>query len=239
MTISNNLEKRIEYLKKIRILKINGTHIETIELRTNLGILMEKLKKNDETDLDNENIEMILKEIFEIINDDQIEDIEPLVEQYKMYRLIVKNRNIEIEKYNSKRIRKFLCFLKKDKISNLSNENRNLWGSSRQMLFGKIVVDELNKEYKMNMHPVFGCLLSPTGGITGPGNFFLFRHIVNFPIIMHTVVHDAAGYLLLHHNLGPGYNYLDKYTCLPMLSPLNFIFGGIRFWTNLLKEEIK
>jgi len=244
MTISSEKDERIKYLKDISCsYRLNGTHYATVELRSKLGILMERLKDCDDITNDQnkpyDNTKLILKEIFDIINDTSI-NLENFYDQYKNYHIILKDRDNKIDKYNSKRIRKVFCFLKKGKISNLSDSNKNIWGSSRQFLFGKIVIDELNKEYKLNLHPIFGCLLSPTGGVTGPSNFFLFRTLINLPLIIHTVIHDAAGYLYINHNLGPSYCYLD-HSCglLPKSSPLNLVFGGIRFWKKFIKEKVQ
>jgi len=237
MYISINLQERIEYLKSIRFCKICGTHNANVELRSNLGFFMEKLKKQDSHLILNENTKTILKKIFDIIKKDGL-IFDNFCNQYTTYCNMIKKRDDEISKYNKKYHRKIFCFLKK-RVSNLSDSNVNIWGSSRQLLFGKIVVDEINNKYKTNLHPIFGCLLSPTGGITGPGNLFLFRNIVNFPMIMHTIVHDSTGYLFNFHNLGPSYCYLEhRCFLLPKSSSLNFIFRGITFWTDVMEGKI-
>ena len=210
MYISINLQERIEYLKSIRFCKICGTHNANVELRSNLGFFMEK---QDSHLILNENTKTILKKIFDIIKKDGL-IFDNFCNQYTTYCNMIKKRDDEISKYNKKYHRKIFCFLKK-RVSNLSDSNVNIWGSSRQLLFGKIVVDEINNKYKTNLHPIFGCLLSPTGGITGPGNLFNF------------------------HNLGPSYCYLEhRCFLLPKSSSLNFIFRGITFWTDVMEGKI-
>jgi hypothetical protein len=99
-----------------------------------------------------------------------------------------------------------------------------LWGSKRQFMFGKVVVDVL---FERNVHPVFGILLRPTGGGIGPGsnNWDLTQAlqspvakilgglaIIDVPrlgdgVVHHAAVHDAGGYLKRSFNKGPGYTY--------------------------------
>ncbi len=236
MYISINLNDRVEYLKKLQFYQIKGTHNADIEFRSDLGILMEKLKSKDQgcAEMDYNDVRLILKNILDIIKGEIV--LEKFYNQYKNYRILIKNRNNEIQKYNNKFFRKIFCFLQKE-VPNLRYTNRSIWGSSRQLLFGKIVVDEINNEYKFNLHPIFGSLLSPTGGITGPGNLVFLKNIINFPIIMHTIVHNGAGYLYVCHKLGPGYNYLEEKSCLPKSSSLNFIFGGIKFWNEIVNKD--
>ena len=85
-------------------------------------------------------------------------------------------------------------------------------GSRGQLLFGKALGDAFG------IHEVFGALLSPTGGLVGPGNDFLpmegwvdaFHTAPDNPIGLHGTMHDAGGYLKAYHNEGPGYNYRES-----------------------------
>lgn len=89
----------------------------------------------------------------------------------------------------------------------LNNDSTSSFrGSLDHLLFGKIVGDALG------LHPVFGAMLNPTGGICGPDNSNIFlRSLGKIPMFRrHSIVHDAAGYLRLYHGLGPGYLYLKK-----------------------------
>jgi pimeloyl-ACP methyl ester carboxylesterase len=78
--------------------------------------------------------------------------------------------------------------------------------SDGQLRFGKIIGDAFG------IDAVFGSLVSPTGGIVGPGNSFpVFGHLdPKSPVSIHGAVHDAAGYLYNCHNMGPGYDYLNN-----------------------------
>ncbi|KAI6655172.1 Protein of unknown function DUF909 [Oopsacas minuta] len=86
----------------------------------------------------------------------------------------------------------------------LNNDSTSLFrGSLDHLLFGKIVGDALG------LHPVFGAMLNPTGGICGPDNSNIFlRALGKIPMMRrHSIVHDASGYLRLYHGVGPGYLY--------------------------------
>ncbi|NOR60928.1 MAG: hypothetical protein GQ535_00345 [Rhodobacteraceae bacterium] len=79
-------------------------------------------------------------------------------------------------------------------------------GSREQLMFGKVLGDALG------IHEVFATLLSPTGGLVGPGNMLIGSvaspHLSpDNPVALHGTVHDAAGYLDSFHDEGPGYNY--------------------------------
>ncbi len=83
------------------------------------------------------------------------------------------------------------------------------WGDINQLRFGKIVGDELG------LNPIFGALLSPTGGYIGPGMKMPDLHNdlsttgSGEAWLYHAAVHDAAGYLYNYHGVGPGYTYGD------------------------------
>ncbi len=124
-------------------------------------------------------------------------------------------------------------------------------GSRSQLMFGKVLGDAFG------IHEVFAALLSPTGGLVGPGNDLLPGCIESphlspdNPVALHGTVHDAAGYLKSFHNKGPGYNYRDDYfeglateaiECLPadfqsFMLPLTGQASGIYFWTMEVGED--
>jgi hypothetical protein len=85
------------------------------------------------------------------------------------------------------------------------DENEAFVGSVGNLLFGRIVGDALG------LHPVFGAMLNPTGGIVGPGNSTGFMRCVGTApgLNRHALGHDAFGYLLNFHQRGPGYCYLE------------------------------
>lgn len=119
--------------------------------------------------------------------------------------------------------------------------------SRGQLLFGKVLGDAFG------IHEVFASLLSPTGGLVGPGNDLLAKKVdfkvgpfkgsfdlkidalhlaADNPIAMHGTVHDAAGYLLNYHDVGPGYNYLgSRIEPLSTNDPLSGQISGIfTYW---------
>ncbi len=93
------------------------------------------------------------------------------------------------------------------------------WGSRRQILCGKVVGDNLG------VHPAFAILVNPEGGLIGPGDSGITSILdPNLKGLFdenawdyHGAAHDAYGYLINNHQIGPGYEYID--------SPLNYLDG--------------
>lgn len=105
--------------------------------------------------------------------------------------------------------------------------------SRSQLLFGKVLGDAFG------IHEVFAALLSPTGGLVGPGNWLVpgavkAGHLApDNPVALHGTVHDAAGYLHTFHGEGPGYNYRDSdIEILGTDSPLSGQISGIAYWVG-------
>ncbi len=110
--------------------------------------------------------------------------------------------------------------------------------SRGQLMFGKVLGDAFG------IHEVFAALLSPTGGLVGPGNWLIpgvvkAGHLApDNPVALHGTVHDAAGYLLTFHGEGPGYNYRDsKIEILGTESPLSGQVSGIAYWVTEAGDE--
>jgi hypothetical protein len=99
-----------------------------------------------------------------------------------------------------------------------------LWGSKRQLMFGKVVADELFAHKLGEIHFAFGSMLRQTGGGVGPGNrnynveqaleSTLVKQLVGkdtdvlkAAVIHHAAVHDAGGFLKRAFRIGPGYTY--------------------------------
>lgn len=99
-------------------------------------------------------------------------------------------------------------------------------GSTGQLRFGMVIGDVFG------LDPVFGSLISPTGGAVGPGSDSLSQADPNNPTVMHGVVHDAAGYLLNAHGVGPGYNYLNADWELDSSNPLAGQSSGTAYWSD-------
>jgi len=117
-----------------------------------------------------------------------------------------------------------------NRIANLSQGNVGVWGSNRQYAFGKVVMKLLHQARWTSecLDPIWGILLSPTGGIVGADNRSLIVGDLQNSVVLHAVVHDAFGYTLKKHQAGPGYNYLSSpFTLLPTTSPLSGQIAGI------------
>jgi hypothetical protein len=115
----------------------------------------------------------------------------------------------------------------------LPNNSKHM-GSIDQLRFGKMVGDVLGVD------PVFGALLSPTGGIPGAGNQQISSSMMSRGggpdvIVPHGIAHDAGGYLLNYHKVGPGYQYspIDSLPIMSRTNPLAGQLGGIEFFWNL------
>ena len=105
-------------------------------------------------------------------------------------------------------------------------------GSNEQLMFGKVLGDALG------IHEVFATLLSPTGGLVGPGNDLIPGALASphlspdNAVAVHGTVHDAAGYLESFHEEGPGYNYRGS-------EIEEMIFDGFEFIGLEIEEHYK
>lgn len=77
-------------------------------------------------------------------------------------------------------------------------------GSTANLRYGYIVGEVLD------IDPVFGALLRPDGGITGPGGIQLIPAGDNNSNSYHTAFHDAAGYLHSRFDVDTSYNYTEN-----------------------------
>ncbi len=113
-------------------------------------------------------------------------------------------------------------------------DNSSHMASNDQLRFGKMIGDALG-----GLDPVLGALLSPTGGIPGPGNNGVggVAYVMGGGkdvVITHGIAHDAAGYLFTYHNMGPGYQYVPgRSGILPVSNPLAGQMSGIDLYYNL------
>ena len=94
-------------------------------------------------------------------------------------------------------------------------------GSNTQMRYGSVVGDAFG------IDPVFGAMLNPTGGLSGPGNWAIAGG--DTAVGYHSVAHDAAGYLYNYHQVGPGYDYLGL-EGRDTSNPLSGQREGIAYW---------
>ena len=109
------------------------------------------------------------------------------------------------------------------------DSDREYIGSPTHIGFGK-EVDRLVNIGSAHL----SALLSPSGGKIGAGNDELIPwRVAPLPIIRHAQQHDAGGYALVYHNVGPGYQYGPIHDFLPATNPLggqlNLIVQGLRY----------
>jgi hypothetical protein len=112
-------------------------------------------------------------------------------------------------------------------------KHEDFMASRGQLMFGKVLGDAFG------IHEVFAAMLSPTGGLVGPGNNSLHLDPGN-PIALHGTVHDASGYLNTFHDEGSGYNYLESEHWSETLGSDSCLSGqitGISFWVKEAGEE--
>lgn len=227
MTLLSNLDQRIEYFKSFinnNNYLPNGSHNSNKNIRGNLGYYMKQLKESEHN---SEKVDELLTKIHsEMKLENSLEDFK---KEYEFYLRLLVNRQNKIEDSG------FWGYFKLDEIDNLNKSNWNNWGSYRQFCYGKYTIDAINKYHKTNLHPIWGCLLNPTGGIIGSGNTKLLQSDWDSSISMHSCVHDAGGYLYKYHNIGPGYNYLNtKWTIFPTWYQMSCQVYGIKFWNKLI-----
>lgn len=126
--------------------------------------------------------------------------------------------------------------------------NIDVWASRRQMMFGHIVGDVLwsNDLTSCHLDPVFGALLSPTGGIAGPGGCDIMKWAVRIIsrehkkiLQFHSVTHDAAGFLYTFFGVGPGYKYTPNTSscCCRTSSSCAGQFSGLWFWKGVIENR--
>jgi len=225
MSLLDCLQDRIKYIKTlINPISIKGAHDSSYELRGDLGLYMKRLKDSEHGD---EEVDIILKQLHSTLElETSFADFK---NQYGKYLLLLSNREDRIDASQNN------WWYKLDDVPNLKSSKWNFWGSIKQLHCGKLISDSINEKYSYNLHPIWGSLLNPTGGIVGAGNNELINMRWNSFISLHGCVHDACGYLFNYHNIGCGYNYLNTYwTLFPKSSPMSCQFAGIWFWEELL-----
>ena len=226
MSILSSEYERREYFKDF-IGSINlpkGSHNGEHQIRGKLGYLMKQLKESNHND---DIVEDLLKDIHKELGLKY--DLEKFKKEYNFYL------NLIVERQNLINLNKgYFGFLSLGSVETLNKDNWNNWGSYKQFIFGKIITDAINTEFNTNIHPIWGCLLNPTGGIVGAGNQKIYDPKWNSPLSLHSCCHDAAGYLYNYHNMGPGFNYLNtRWTLFPTWSRFSCQIYGIRWWNKI------
>jgi len=120
--------------------------------------------------------------------------------------------------------------------------HNDYWGTRQQLLSGKVICDWLSEDDKPPMDPIFGVLMNPTAGRVGPGDSGWLHNILydnSGEWAHHSAVHDAFGYLINFHEIGPGYNYMYR-SFFDKDNPMAGQISGIEFWKKYVKEvELK
>jgi hypothetical protein len=230
MSLISPYSQRIIYLKSLlNCPHIKGSHNSLIEIRSDLGFNMKKLKESSVND--NKNL-FYIKNIYNIMELNY--PLSQFTDEYYIYLKLISNRTFTIAQSKSN-----LLFINRlSSVPTLEEEHWNMWGSIKQFISGKCVIDSINVYYSYNLHPIWGCLLNPTGGIIGSGNHDLVCKDWNSYLSMHACVHDASGYLYNYHKIGDtiGYNYLQK-SWIPCWSPLSCQYSGIKFWKECYNKN--
>ena len=216
-------KQRINYIVKNLNYCLPQSHCLISNIRGDLGIFMESLKSSKHGSIQ---AQQSLRLIFSCLQLDI--NYDEFLHQYNNYLKILNIRDRQIA---STQTSNCICVQKKTPVPTLTSYNWNMWGSQHQIWSGKLIIDALNLHYNINLHPMWGAMLSPTSGLTGAGNNILYTPTITSVIGIHSIIHDASGYLKLYHNIGPGYNYLETYmTLFPTTSPMSCQISGIYFW---------
>jgi len=213
------------------------------EPRQKVGVLMQELKASQTE--------------HEMKDFDRLEDLasylkyplKDLQEDYDAYLKLLAQRQDRIER--SRLAQTWWQWTKSFFTSGLADvpnitRHFNLWGSIRQLKCGKVVCDTLYEHgvTECRMHPIFGALLNPTGGMVGAGEDDL-EHLIpgtqshRTAPVMHAIVHDAAGYCYNYHGVGPGYNYTGGWTLFPTGKPFSGQGMGLALWRAFLPWSVK
>ncbi len=109
-----------------------------------------------------------------------------------------------------------------EEIDSLPDIWQSYMGSRGQLRYGQIVGDALG------LDPVFGALLNPTGGLPGPGADAIPAG--DTAIAYHSAFHDAGGFLKLHFEEGPGFDYLGLEGGRSNEHPFTGQESGLLYW---------
>jgi hypothetical protein len=227
MSLLSDYNQRIEYFKNIKQnldKYVIGSHDAHTEVRGKLGYLMKHLKESEHND---EVVDELLEKIHKEMKLNY--ELEIFKNEYNFYLELLIKRQVTI------RTSQRQWFNKLSNVGTLNKYQWNHWGSYQQFLFGKYVVDALNSHFNKKLHPIWGCLLSPTGGIVGQGNDEVISGIYSHFACMHAYPHDASGYIYNYHKLGnSGYNYLDTWmTLFPKNKGMSCQVAGLNFWRKM------
>ena len=225
LSLLSEQKDKLEYFRSLCEREhIPGSHDSEKEIRGELGYLMKQLKESNHN---SPIVDELLLKIYDILKLEY--SFKNFYKEYMIYLRLVADRQDKID--GSKGCWWGWCKL--GEVPTLEKSKWNMWGSYKQFIFGKCVVDVLNHNSEYKLHPIWGCLLNPTGGIVGAGNQELVSRKWDSYISLHSCVHDSGGYLYNYEGLGIGYNYLNTYkTLFPSSSPMCCQYAGLKFWKN-------
>lgn len=200
-----------EYMEKLRVEPIKG------EGDPDLKVLMKEI----EAGISGDRREEVMKELETIVGAPP--SWQDLDADYGRFLVLRKQRDV-------------IGADQPDPIESVDEEKHpDFTGSRGQLMFGKVLGDAFG------IHEVFASLLSPTGGLVGPGNWLIEGHVdalhldPDNPVALHGTVHDAAGYLKNYHGEGPGYDYRGGDVVAGLKGtedPLGGQISGISYWVN-------
>ncbi|XP_032233716.2 uncharacterized protein LOC116616022 [Nematostella vectensis] len=241
--MQGEFESRVEYLKSLLNIEFYGACDDTKTSSSPLGPQMKQLHQNVlQGKVRSKEVEILLQNIAQLRKDIKAKSNDNLTKFTRNFECFLKLRE-EREFLISREIEReeeSFCAL----VSGVQTASKpvdqltedEFWGNSQQLLGGKIVGDSLG-----GIDPVFGALLNPTGGMVGPGSCSVTHSLLyrdGNAFSYHAAVHDACGYLLTYHGLGPGYNYLGhKWTFHPTNSFFAGQYSGYMFFRDLIKRN--
>lgn len=157
---------------------------------------------------------------------------------YYLHGLMEKRDKKETEEVFWKDSKRFLEIYNARGVVSEALNHLEYWGTRQQLLAGKVIADYVD-DPNGPLDPVFGVLLSPVAGRTGPGDSGIVHELLfdnDGPLAYHSAVHDAFGYLVTYHNIGPGYNYVGSHSLLKPSQCMAGQMSGLHFWRELLKS---
>jgi WXG100 family type VII secretion target len=163
--------------------------------------------------------------------EDAARALDIIARQRGIDRAVIEEQYQKFKKLQKEAIANGLARENPEVIDSLPNELKEYMGSREQLRYGQIVGDALG------LDPVFGALLNPTGGLPGPGADVI--PINNFAISHHSAFHDGGGFLELHFDKGPGFDYLKREGDRPSDDPFTGQESGLRYWNEKYLDRAK
>ena len=133
-----------------------------------------------------------------------------------------------------------------DKMTDIMGQNGLTFDSINEDLHPDFMGSEVHLTYgnvvgnSIGLDPVFGAVMNPSGGLTGPGNNALPTD-PNSAITSHGIVHDASGFMYNSLGIGHGYDYVENIPGAPWYlndflddsNPLAGQWNGVAYWESI------